>query len=59
MKNSFAILIFIVVLGIGGGIAYGLHGTAVMESLRNGIGEFIIALALASSVQVADQWKGW
>jgi regulator of protease activity HflC (stomatin/prohibitin superfamily) len=54
--NSFAALIFFVILGIGGIIAYAL--STVSSVLGSGIGAvtFVIAFVVSSAIKVADQW---
>ena len=56
-SNSFAILIFIIVFGIGEGLVYNMYGLVNLNSLLGGISVLVIALAFSSSVQVADQWE--
>jgi regulator of protease activity HflC (stomatin/prohibitin superfamily) len=56
--NSFAGLIFIVILGIGIGVAYAVDRiTANPQSAWIGVGGFIIALIVSSAIKVADQWE--
>lgn len=50
-SSSFAALIFIVILGLGGGLAYAVYSPWI------GIISFVIALVVSSSIKVADQWK--
>ena len=59
MKKNSAIstLIFVLIFGIGGGIAYLLYDSARAESVLLAIGSFIVAVLAASAVQVADQWE--
>ncbi len=57
-NRSFAVLIFFVILGLGAAWIYARHGVASnLESLGIGIGAFLIAMLVASSIQVADQWS--
>lgn len=57
-SNSFAGLIFIVILGIGGGIAFAVYNaTANVASVWIGIIAFVIALIVSLSIKVADQWE--
>jgi regulator of protease activity HflC (stomatin/prohibitin superfamily) len=55
--SSFATLSFIVILAIGGGIAFATYSpTAYKESLCIGGGAFVIALTISLAIRVADQW---
>jgi regulator of protease activity HflC (stomatin/prohibitin superfamily) len=57
-SSSFAALIFIVILGIGGGLAFAMYRvTANMESVWIGVIAFVIALFVSLSIKVADQWE--
>ncbi len=53
--NSFATLIFFAILGVGVALGYGMYGTST-----NGIwivaGAFVVALVIAYSIRVANQW---
>jgi regulator of protease activity HflC (stomatin/prohibitin superfamily) len=56
--SSFAALIFIVILGIGVGLAYTTYRvSASAESLWIGGVAFVIALVLSSAIKIADQWE--
>ena len=56
-NRSFAILVFFVVLGIGGALAYSKYRVAAnAEAIGIGVGAFVLALIIASAIQVADQW---
>jgi regulator of protease activity HflC (stomatin/prohibitin superfamily) len=56
-SNSFAALIFIVILGIGGGLALVMYRiTANVESVWIGVIAFVIALVVSLAIKVADQW---
>lgn len=56
--SSFAILIFVIILGIGSGLAFGMYkGSATMESAVIGVIAFVIALVLSTSIRVVDQWE--
>lgn len=56
-NSSFAALIFIVILGIGVGLAFATYKvTANKESAWIGVVAFVIALVVSSSIKVADQW---
>jgi regulator of protease activity HflC (stomatin/prohibitin superfamily) len=55
--NSFAILIFIAILGVGVALAYGMYGISTNgESIWIAAGAFIVALVVAYSIRVANQW---
>lgn len=57
-SNSFAGLIFVIILAIGGGIAFALSGGAVNAvSVSIVIIAFVIALAVSLSIKVADKWE--
>ena len=55
--SPFAALIFVVILAIGGGLAFAAYGAAAPEkSICIGIIAFVIAVVAARSIRVADQW---
>jgi len=54
--NYFAAVAFIVILGVGGGVAFFLYSSGRTESMGIAAMSLIIALLAASSIQVADQW---
>jgi regulator of protease activity HflC (stomatin/prohibitin superfamily) len=55
--SSFASLIFIVILGIGGGLAYAAYSdTNHTPSVCIGVGAFVIAVVVALAIKVANQW---
>ena len=56
-NRSFAALSFVVIVGVGAALAY-LQFRAGDSFAAGGIGvaAFILALAVASAIQVADQW---
>ena len=57
-SSSFAVLIFIVILGIGVGLAYAMYRvSANMESAWIGVIAFVIALVVSLAIKVADQWE--
>ena len=57
-SSSFAALIFIVILGLGVGLAFALYRvTANMESSWIGVIGFVIALVVSLAIKVADQWE--
>jgi regulator of protease activity HflC (stomatin/prohibitin superfamily) len=50
-------LIFIAILGVGVALAYGMYGTLTnAESIAIVAGAFIVALVVAYSIRVANQW---
>jgi regulator of protease activity HflC (stomatin/prohibitin superfamily) len=57
-SNSFAILIFIVILGIGGGLALAVYGvtTNPHSAWIAGVA-LVIALPVSFSIKIADQWE--
>jgi regulator of protease activity HflC (stomatin/prohibitin superfamily) len=55
--NSFALLIFIAILGVGVALAYGMYGTSITgESISIVAGAFVIALVVAYGIRIANQW---
>ncbi len=50
-SSSFAALIFIIILGLFGGLAFALN------SVWMGGVSFVLALVVSSSIKVADQWE--
>ena len=57
-SSSFAALIFIVIFGIGLGLAFATYSaTANTGSVLIGIIAFVIALFVSLSIKVADQWE--
>jgi regulator of protease activity HflC (stomatin/prohibitin superfamily) len=57
-SNSFAILMFILILGIGALLAYSMYiPTASFVSILVFVIAFIIAVLVASAIKVADQWE--
>ena len=55
--NSFALLIFIAILGVGVALAYAMHGTSTnWESIWIVGGAFVVALVVAGGIRVANQW---
>jgi len=62
-SSAFATLIFIVILGIGGGLAFATN-RANMENAWIGVIAFVIAIVVYLSIKVADQLErvvycGW
>src|ERR1700722_11180327 len=56
-NRSFAILIFVVILGVGAALAYARFRVGDnLEVGCFGVGAFVLALVVASAIQVADQW---
>ena len=57
-SSSFATLIFIVILAVGGGLALAKYKvTGNMDNAWIGVIAFIIALVVSFSIKVADQWE--
>ncbi len=57
-NSSFPVLIFAVILGIGGALAYAMHRrSADFEGLWILGGTIALAFAVSSAIQVADQWS--
>lgn len=57
-SNSFAVLMFILILGIGALLAYSMYiPTASFVSILVFVIAFIIAVLVASAIKVADQWE--
>jgi regulator of protease activity HflC (stomatin/prohibitin superfamily) len=54
--NSFAVLIFFVILGIGGTLAYAATAASNVTGEGIGIVTLILAFVASSSIKVADQW---
>jgi len=55
--NSFALLIFIAILGVGVALAYGMYVTSTSwESIWIVVGAFVVALVVASAIRIANQW---
>ncbi len=56
-NRSFATLIFIVIMGIGGAVAYARYRAgANVEAVGIGVGAFVIASIISAAIQVANQW---
>jgi len=56
-NKSFATLIFVIIVGLGAALAYARYRAgANFEVIAIGAGSFVIALVIASAIQVADQW---
>ncbi len=57
-SSSFAVLIFVVILGVGAGLAFAMYGGAVNMGSEVIVAiAFVIALAVSASIRVADQWE--
>jgi regulator of protease activity HflC (stomatin/prohibitin superfamily) len=57
-SNAFAVLIFIVILGIGGGLAFAVYAiTASPQSACIAGIALVIALPVSFSIKIADQWE--
>jgi len=50
-SNSFATLIFIIIFGIGGGLAFAIN------SIGLGVIALVIALVISLPIKIADQWE--
>ena len=56
-NRSFALLIFVVILGIGAALAYARFRVAGnFEAGVIGVCAFVLAIVVSSAIQVADQW---
>ena len=56
-NRSLTTLIFIVIVGVGAGLAYAMHLVgADWGAVGIGFGALILALVAASAIRVADQW---
>jgi regulator of protease activity HflC (stomatin/prohibitin superfamily) len=57
--NSFAVMIFIVILAIGAGLSYALYCILGNNagSISIAIIAFLIAIVVSSAIKVADQWE--
>ncbi len=57
-SNSFASLVFIVILGIGVGLAFVMYkNTASKDSIWIGVIAFVLAILVSIAIKVADQWE--
>ncbi len=57
-SNSLAVLMFIIILGIGVLLAYVMYiPTASLVSILVAVISFIVAVLVASAIKVADQWE--
>jgi regulator of protease activity HflC (stomatin/prohibitin superfamily) len=57
-NNSLSILIFVVILGIGGAVAFTMHGISNSSASMWIIGSaLVLASFFSSATQVADQWS--
>jgi regulator of protease activity HflC (stomatin/prohibitin superfamily) len=57
-SNSFASLVFIVILGIGVGSAFVMYkNTASNDSIWIGVFAFVLAVLVSVAIKVADQWE--
>ncbi len=56
-NSSFATLIFVVIVGIGGGLAFAVYRpTAYVASAWIGVIAFAIAVIASLAIKIADQW---
>jgi regulator of protease activity HflC (stomatin/prohibitin superfamily) len=57
-NRSFPALIFVVILGIGAALAYAMHSaSADFAAIAILAVSFVLAYAISSAIQVADQWS--
>src|SRR5271155_1456462 len=57
-NRSFPALIFVVVLGVGAALAYAMHAaSADVAAIAILAVSFVLACAISSAIQVADQWS--
>src|SRR5689334_15329610 len=57
-NNSFAVLIFFLVLGLGAGLAYALYSpSAYGASIWIGVSAFVLAWIISAAIKVANQWE--
>ena len=57
-SNTFASLIFFLILSIGGGLAFAVRsGPAYTASISIGTVAFIVAIFASLSIKIADQWE--
>jgi regulator of protease activity HflC (stomatin/prohibitin superfamily) len=54
--NSFAALIFFVIMGVGGLFAYATAAVSDVVGMGIGIVTFVVAVVVSSSIKVANQW---
>ena len=56
-NRSFAVLISLVIFGVGAALAYARHlAGADWEALGIAAAAIVVALSVSSAIQVADQW---
>ena len=56
-KSSFALLVFILIMGAGAALIYARHGAASnLQLIGIGVVAFLLALFVSTSIQVANQW---
>ncbi len=57
-SNSFAALVFFVIIGVGAALALGMHrDSGNIESAWIGISAFVLAIVVSLAIKVADQWE--
>jgi hypothetical protein len=57
-NNSFSVLVFLVIFGIGAGLAYAMYRvTHNQASEAIAVCAFLVAFITAASIKVADQWE--
>ena len=55
--NSFGTLIFIIIFGVGGVLAYSVNGVAgPVAAACVGVGAFVLAMIASCAIRVANQW---
>lgn len=58
VTNSVSVLVFAVIFGLGAWHGYGLYRASEgAEGLWSVVGSFLLALLVASAIQIADQWE--
>src|SRR6516225_79438 len=57
VNNSFALLVFIAILGVGVAVAYGMHGTSTnWDSVQIVVAALVVAIVVGYGIRVANQW---
>jgi regulator of protease activity HflC (stomatin/prohibitin superfamily) len=54
--NSFAVLVFFIILGIGGTVAYATTASSDVAGIGIGIATLVIAIVSSSAIKIANQW---
>jgi regulator of protease activity HflC (stomatin/prohibitin superfamily) len=56
--SSFPVLVFLVIVGIGVGLAYAVYSvTASLQSIWIGVIALAVAAIVSSAIQIANQWE--